>query len=327
VSYYNKETYSLLYGDVNALMAITKDVLSEKISIVSKAKVIDSNPTHSVFAYDNYVVEVIFPEKALGEVEGEVHVYKKNTYFSGSKTLAKLYCDTKNASIDEGVVCIYKIKANLADTTAPIIYLSTSDTTLREADSFNPASYVRYISDNFDSNILDYTVSGNNLGKNGDLIIGTHVVTYTTKDSSGNVGSAKLTVRVKANKPKYSNNVASRPYAGTIVSEARSLIGSPYVWGANGPYAFDCSGFVQYVYKRAGIYVPRTSGSQAHYGTAINPYDMSQWQAGDIVTFGPGGSEHAAIYTGNGTLVHALNPAQGVRETSVFGDIYSVRRP
>ena len=125
----------------------------------------------------------------------------------------------------------------------------------------------------------------------------------------------------------YSNNVPNRPYAGNIVAEARSLIGSAYVWGATGPYAFDCSGLVQYVYKRAGVYVPRTSGAQAHYGAAINPNDMSQWRAGDIITFGPAGSQHAAIYTGNGTMVHAINPSYGVLETGVYGDIYSVRRP
>lgn len=125
----------------------------------------------------------------------------------------------------------------------------------------------------------------------------------------------------------YSENVASNPYAGSIVAEARSLIGkASYVYGAAGPNAFDCSGFTQYVYKRAGISIPRSSGGQMSVGTAIDPTDMSKWQAGDLVVY----NGHVAIYSGSGTLIHAMNPSMGIRETygteCGSGPVITVRR-
>lgn len=327
---FNLESYEVDYGHCDELSEIAKAILCKKVSVINEPIAIKTDARHSVYEIDKYVAEIILlAEKTLGEVEAEFRISLKDTYYNGSKKVAELYSSDCDAQIEEGMVCIYKVLLNMKDVDAPVITLSTNDTTISETASFNEGAYVRSIMDNYDGNIYDYVVEGNDLGKNGDLVVGKHVLTYKVKDSSGNEASTQLIVRVKQKaKPKtYYKKVADSPYAGSIVAEARSLIGSQYIWGATGPYAFDCSGLVQYVYKRAGVYVPRTSGTQAHYGQAINPNDRSQWRAGDIITFGPYGSEHAAIYTGNGTMVHAINPSYGVRETGIYGNIYSVRRP
>lgn len=95
-----------------------------------------------------------------------------------------------------------------------------------------------------------------------------------------------------------------------IVEIARTKIGSPYVYGASGPSAFDCSGFTSWVYAQAGKSIPRTSQAQASAGT---PVPLDQLQAGDIVAY-YGGASHVGIYTGHGTIIDALNDGVPVGE-------------
>lgn len=95
-----------------------------------------------------------------------------------------------------------------------------------------------------------------------------------------------------------------------IVDIARSKIGSPYVYGAAGPNAFDCSGFTSWVYLQAGISIPRTSQAQAAAG---QPVSLDQLQPGDIVAY-YGGASHVAIYAGDGMIIDALNDGVPVGE-------------
>lgn len=95
-----------------------------------------------------------------------------------------------------------------------------------------------------------------------------------------------------------------------LVEIARTKIGSPYVYGAAGPNVFDCSGFTSWVYSQAGKAIPRTSQAQVAAGT---PVSLDQLQPGDIVAY-YGGASHVGIYTGNGTIIDALNTNAPVAE-------------
>lgn len=85
--------------------------------------------------------------------------------------------------------------------------------------------------------------------------------------------------------PADSISVSPADLADRIIIEAKRHIGKPYRWAANGPSAFDCSGFTRYVYKRFGYDIPRTS---THQATDLRPVigDMSALQKGDLILFG-----------------------------------------
>ncbi|MEV4182164.1 NlpC/P60 family protein [Streptosporangium canum] len=100
-----------------------------------------------------------------------------------------------------------------------------------------------------------------------------------------------------------------------IVASAREHLGKPYVWGANGPSAFDCSGLVYYALNKAGIKIGDTTaaGYQAS-GQSITPPP----QPGDIVFFGDPAT-HVGIYAGDGKMIHAPRPGTVVRVEDVAG--------
>lgn len=102
---------------------------------------------------------------------------------------------------------------------------------------------------------------------------------------------------------------------------ARTLVGSRYRYGGSGPRVFDCSGLTMYVYRQLGITLPHKASIQfsSRYGTIIA--SMGDLKPGDLVyyknTAGPG-ITHTAIYVGNGMMVTANSPRQGVRLSSIY---------
>ncbi len=93
-----------------------------------------------------------------------------------------------------------------------------------------------------------------------------------------------------------------------IVLEALGQVGRPYRFGGTTPAGFDCSGLVQYVYREAGISLPRTTVEQYKLGHQVKPRDL---QPGDLLfyRFERSPVDHVAIYLGDGQAVHA--PANG----------------
>ncbi|MDN0194719.1 C40 family peptidase [Streptomyces sp. S.PNR 29] len=109
--------------------------------------------------------------------------------------------------------------------------------------------------------------------------------------------------------PGFGGAVPASDRAAAAVAAARSALGRPYVWGANGPGGFDCSGLMQWSYAQAGVAIPRTSQAQRYAGRQI---PLSQAQPGDLVTY-RGDASHVAMYMGNGQVIHAPYPGAPVR--------------
>lgn len=116
-----------------------------------------------------------------------------------------------------------------------------------------------------------------------------------TKTSAGAATESRPTSPAPGKSANNSSNSG-------VVNRAMAEIGKPYVWGASGANAFDCSGLVKWVF---GGNIPRTAYAQGLSGTPVNPADM---QPGDLVYT----SYHIGIYAGNGKMVHAATPATGV---------------
>ena len=106
---------------------------------------------------------------------------------------------------------------------------------------------------------------------------------------------------------------AAQSVGQKVVDAVRSKVGAPYVYGANGPDAFDCSGLTSWAYRQAGVEIPRTSQAQANGGT---PVSIDNLQPGDIVAY-YGGASHVGIYVGGGKIIDALNSGTPVQERSL----------
>jgi len=99
---------------------------------------------------------------------------------------------------------------------------------------------------------------------------------------------------------------------------ALTRIGAPYVWGAAGPWAFDCSGLVVWAYAQIGISLEHYTGDLWNEGEHIS---RSELEPGDLVFFFPDIS-HVGIYVGNGLMLDAPTFGQNVQIQAVFWSAY-----
>ena len=100
---------------------------------------------------------------------------------------------------------------------------------------------------------------------------------------------------------------------------AESQLGVPYVWGGESPRGssdpgFDCSGLTAWSWGQVGVGLPHYSGAQMSDST---PVPLSDLEPGDLLFYGPGGSEHVAMYVGAGTMIEAPETGQSVHLTGL----------
>ena len=133
--------------------------------------------------------------------------------------------------------------------------------------------------------------------------------------------------RAESTKPvptgRYPGSISSNSAtAARVLNTADDYLGVRYVYGGTSPVTgFDCSGFVQYVFGKHGVALPRTARQQAQVGTALAP-DWRAVTAGDLVMFSEGGPiNHVAIYAGSNRIIHSSSSGGGVR----FDDLSTQR--
>lgn len=252
----------------------------------------------SQFDYSDYVkVSDNFDKTVKSiDVDGTVNTKKDG------KTTLKITAKDSSGNMSEKSLTV-----NVGDLSAPKISLSKSSVQITKGKSFSAKKYLESATDNKDGNLTSKVKISSSVNTKK---AGKYTVTYSVSDKAGNSTSKSLKVTVV-------NPDDIAPNKG-MVATAKSRLGCPYKWGATGPSSFDCSGFTQWVYRKNGKSIPRTSGAQKSGGRTIS---LSKVKPGDIV-WRPG---HVGIYVGGGRVIHSPHSGAVVSYTSLSGFTCGVR--
>ena len=188
-------------------------------------------------------------------------------------------------------------------------------------------STVTWISTGLPSNRIEAVYTpGQNLGASAlsrgvSILEEAEAFTYAVSRKSE---EAQMTQEVQENvQQTETTEVSAQPASNgqAIVDYACQFIGNPYVWGGTSlTDGADCSGFVQSVFAHFGISLPRTTYDQINAGVEVS-YDQAM--PGDLICY----DGHIGIYIGNGQIVNAQNPEQGIGiSPATYTTILSVRR-
>jgi cell wall-associated NlpC family hydrolase len=144
---------------------------------------------------------------------------------------------------------------------------------------------------------------------------GTGAGTNTSRSSGGGSGPA----------PAPSANVpVNGGGASAAIAYARSQLGKPYCYAGAGPACFDCSGLTMRAWGAAGVSMPHYSGAQYSMFPHV---PLNAMQPGDLVFWGPGGSDHVGLYIGGGQMIAAPHTGDVVKIQAVFGSPVGAARP
>lgn len=105
----------------------------------------------------------------------------------------------------------------------------------------------------------------------------------------------------------YDSWIHQEPQAQAVLSDAKKMMGFPYLWGGASSKAMDCSGYVKLVFYTQGIILARDASQQAKYGEPVDFSDVNNLQAGDLLFFGKSSDRitHMGIYLRDGDFIHA----------------------
>ncbi len=243
-------------------------------------------------------------DKLIKNVDGTI-VSVKQDIVTDSVGVQELILVVSKGNISKEIPVTIEVK----DSIGPEIVIENEVIEIEQGTNYDILSNITNVYDNIDGDIsyidsnsvsddsCNYYTYYSDFNYN---VPGEYVVNINAVDKNSN--STSKTFKIVINK---------RSVGETVSSIAYSLVGSPYIMGANGPYGFDCSGFVQYVYSRLGIYISRSSSTQLYDGVAVSYSDILP---GDIINWGysNGVSTHSALYVGNGKMIHAANTSMGV---------------
>lgn len=147
----------------------------------------------------------------------------------------------------------------------------------------------------------------------------------TARSNDDEIGRIARQSSVTESPPPAVSSSAGRGDVDDLIGSAMGFLGVAYRFGGASPSGFDCSGFMQYIFRKAfAVNLPRTSAEQANVGVAVN---RSQLQPGDMVFFRTAGSRisHVGMYIGNDRFIHAPRTGKRIEITSLSNRYWSAR--
>jgi cell wall-associated NlpC family hydrolase len=242
-------------------------------------------------------------QQQLDALDGQIRQIARSAYTTGGNQLVGLDVMLTSDSADEFISQLGTLNAIAGHTNQVVEQVSeaahTADAARDKADQATADAQktlddIQAKQSDLEKQIADYQ-------RQYDALTAPQQAQVTRRSA----GSAPLTTIAAAPAPTAAAQVA--------VNTALAQVGDPYVWGAAGPDAFDCSGLTQYAYSAAGISLPHSSSIQSTMGA---PVSRDQLQPGDLIFFYSPVS-HVAMYIGNGQMVHASTSGQPVKVVSV----------
>lgn len=224
------------------------------------------------------------------------------------------------------------LAATVPNWTAPALAADKTSTSNKSSTDTSSGDVVRYRVDGtegdglrirkdagLDGKVVAYLPEGAVVRQRDDKPVdrdGVHWLPVSATEGQGWVAADYLK-RVKDVSNALPNLPSDASFADRAVAYARSQTGQPYAWAGNAPGGFDCSGFVQWVYTKAGLPMERLIEDQLAMGKKV---DRDSLKPGDLVAFVntyQDGVSHVGVYMGNNTFVHASDEAHGVTVSSL----------
>ena len=260
----------------------------------------------------------------------------RRTAAMGNNVMGVLYSNNK-VEICGTQGSFYKIKYS-----GKVGYVSKSYVKLKGADTSSPTAPVEKVTEvgtitvSSSLNVRRTAAAGNNVigllySNNKVNIYGTQGSFYKIKYSGQWGYISKSYVRV--GNDSGNNNQSNTSVSGDkVVAAAKAFLGTPYVWGGTTPArynsanryiggGFDCSGLVQYVYKKFGVNLPRVTMDQVNVGAAVS---INNLQKGDLVYFttnssNPSQVSHVGMYVGNNQFIQSPKTGDVVKISELSG--------
>ena len=158
--------------------------------------------------------------------------------------------------------------------------------------------------------------------KTSELMVNKVIVSPKKVEEQNTVQSSRSSNTTGKKNTNSSINRGVNKSSSQVANYAYNFLGRPYVYGANGPNAFDCSGFTSYVYRHFGVSLPRTARSQFSAGSAVSRDNLAP---GDLVFFNTVGYlGHVGLYIGGGDFIHAASSGR-VKISSLNEGYYRTR--